>query len=172
MTQKFSTCFLVILLISVINVNAQVKLSISEIVLSNYKIISNKNIVSNKHDTDGPYALIYCKLTNESNSNVILNPSSSNIYLTYNLKGVTYKKELIAMPFVDQNKICLREKEEASFSAGDHLLLSTSLLAEYENVGFNEILLQILPTIRVVYNEEDNGLSISSDLIEKVTLKK
>lgn len=168
---RFLVIVLTTLFSGVISANGQVKLNIGEIVLSNYKLVSNDNVISNEHDTDGPYVLIFGKMINGSENEVHLSPSSSKIYFTYNIGGRTYKKELVAMPFIDNDKLCLSESEEVTFSAGDHLLLGTPLLEKYRSTGYTEVLLQILPTIRVFYVDENSDFSIISNSIEKVTLK-
>ncbi|NCB96862.1 MAG: hypothetical protein EOM36_00675 [Bacteroidia bacterium] len=147
--------------------NAQLSFKIEELSLSNYNIELKENII-NEDLTSGPYVYFKCIITNNSEDTVILRPSNSITNIVFSYKKKSYKIEVEPLPFVDNEKLQLSPKKTAALDFGSNLLLGTDIF-NYKKGNYIEEMLAILPTIGVIY--KDNNIKLRTDEIKNVELR-
>lgn len=158
--------FLFLLLIGVMKLSAQVSFVIKE--------LNVKYIVANLHDeidiedeTEGPYVVLKCSLTNLDNKDVSFTPSESNVEFLFNYRGRDYSVDVHDLSFFVRENEVINTNEKIEFDLGRRLLLGTPLRDQYRE-DYSMILLEVLPTLRVHY--KDKNLNIYSSRIESVRI--
>jgi len=154
-------------LVIIMNLYSQVKFEIAELNVSNI----NPNLCDSVYiegEKDGPNVYMKCVFSNESNSDILIHPSKSEIYVLFNYREVNYRVEVVAMPFADNESLIIRSKEKIEFNLWTLIFLGTQLWNENET-NYTMILLEVLPTIRVHYRDTKSNLFSSK--IERVNIR-
>lgn len=159
--------FFLLAVISCSDIFSQIEFRIQEMHVSNIKTTKSKNI-DKEFEDDGPYLNFKCILTNISESVIILHPSKSRFLLTFYFQGDRYQHELIDLAFSDHDSISLTVKNPIEVSLGINILLGTPILKN-NKMDYTEEMLKILPTIKILYNDQDK-IKIKSDEIINVIL--
>jgi len=128
-------------------------LEIEELCVANVTVSLNDEIFE-EEEFDGPYINLKCELINRGRNDFIIYPSKSDIYITFNCDGVEYKSDVEAMPFTDKEVQVVKSRQVVYFRVGAYLLLGTPFWSENKS-DYKDVLLRILPTIRVRYKDMD-----------------
>ena len=148
------------------SLRSQVTFVIEELKISNI----TPNLIDEtfeEDEYDGPYVFFKCLLINENDSSICIFPSKSIIKVTFNYMNENYTTEVIAIPFVDHDKLILNHKDSIPIFFGLHLFLGTPLWSEYKN-DYRMTLLGSIPTLIVEY--VDPNLKFYSSRIKRVIL--
>ncbi|MFV0506005.1 MAG: hypothetical protein ACK5L5_04745 [Bacteroidales bacterium] len=150
---KISALAIVLLITSITHGYSQnVSLEIKELVVGHITVNSNDDCFDSD-DSDGPYISLSCELINMNNSDFSIFPSRSDIEITFNYEGAEYRgNPMWILPFLDEKEevVSIKVGETIDFMISTYLLLGTPLWSERKS-DYTDILLQILPTIRVNY---------------------
>jgi hypothetical protein len=161
--------FLTLIVLGVIfqTTKAQLIFKIEELSLSNYNINLDSNIIDEDLE-NGPYVYFKCLIINNTNDSVVLQPTKSNSTVVFRYNKSDYAFEVAPLPFIDNKKLTIPPKDKIDFSFGSYLLLGTNIF-NYKQGNYTEEMLTILPTLRIVY--QDEGVKICTDEIKNVILK-
>lgn len=161
--------FLTLIVLGVIfqTTKAQLIFKIEELSLSNYNINLDSNIIDEDLE-NGPYVYFKCLIINNTNDSVVLQPTKSNSRVVFRYNKSDYALEVAPLPFIDNKKLVIPPKDKIDFSFGSYLLLGTNIF-NYKQGNYTEEMLTILPTLRIVY--QDEGVKICTDEIKNVILK-
>ncbi|MFV0291229.1 MAG: hypothetical protein ACK5IJ_10125 [Mangrovibacterium sp.] len=147
---------IVLLAMSIVNAYSQhALLEIKELKVANV-VVNLEDDIFDEDESDGPYVNLSCELINTGSDDFYIYPSISDIFITFNYKGTEYKIDVEAMPFTDEEIRDVKCGQAVNFRVGAYLLLGTSLWSESKS-DYRDVLLCILPTIRVRYLDTNIG---------------
>jgi hypothetical protein len=146
---------------------AQLSFKIEKLSLSNYNI-ELKNDIIDEDLENGPYVYFNCVIINNTKDTIIMRPANSVIDIVFRYQKKSYKIEVDPLPFVDNEKLQLPPKKTIALDFGNNLLLGTDIF-NYRKGNYIEEMLVILPTIRIIY--KDNNIKLQTDEIKDVELK-
>lgn len=150
------------------SVFSQIELKIKELKVSNINIKPNLQVI-NEDLENGPFINFICSFKNCSKEKIILHPSKSKFYVLFNFKGTQHEQKVFPLAFLDYDTISIEEKQCEEVFFGTYLLLGTPYLKK--NGGdYTSEMLQILPTLKILYKENDGNLKVRSDEIINVIL--
>ena len=132
--------------------NAQTSLVISKLYVSKYdlKFIKGRYF---EDDEEGPRIGADCIIINNSKSDSIeINFSDSKVYFEFRYKGSIYKQSPFF--FYVKGKVLLSPQDSCSFTFGVPILLGTQILKD-KKLNYTTEMLEILPTIKVVYKQKE-----------------
>ena len=158
----------IFLLSSIFKLSAQISFYIQEIKVSNIYIQDNKDFITIKTN-EGPYLDIMFTIKNNSDSTIQLKPNTSNMWLHFKYNNRNYQTNVISFAFMDKDLLELLPDEEyhdfifSSIFLGSQFL-KNKILKEKGDYVFE--LMEVLPTLKLYYKEED--LTISSSEIKNV----
>ena len=165
MKRKFA---LILILVSHLYLlDAQTSLIINKLYVSHYDM---KYIVVKyrEDDEDGPHIGVDFVIKNNSKSDTVeLVPSKSDIYIEFKYRGNTYNKEISPLFHVSMKSVKLSPQDSCSLSFGVPIFLGTLILKNRKQ-NYTKELLEILPTIKIVYKQKD--LKLISDEIMVVNV--
>jgi hypothetical protein len=107
-------------------------------------------------------------IINNTKDTIIMRPANSVIDIVFRYQKKSYKIEVDPLPFVDNEKLQLPPKKTIALDFGNNLLLGTDIF-NYRKGNYIEEMLVILPTIRIIY--KDNNIKLQTDEIKDVELK-
>ena len=146
---------------------AQLIFNIEELILSNYNINLDRNIIDEDLE-NGPYVYFKCQIINNTNDSVVLHPVNSNSKIVFRYNKSNFALDVAPLPFIDNKKLAIPPRDNVNFSFGSYLLLGTNIL-KYKQGNYTEEMITILPTLRIVY--QDEVVKICTNEIKDVTLK-
>lgn len=151
-----------------IDVNAQ-ELTIDSIKVS--RIITEIKNNRGEHENNGPLVYFFIEIKNETNSPIILYPSKSIIKIKYRCRNHLYAitvNPLSLLPFIEKEKVSIAEGEYIKLNFSDWIFLGTNILdtGHKKTYDYSEDILQALPTLEVIY--DDNNCIIESNIIKDV----
>jgi hypothetical protein len=164
-----------ILLCGFINLNAQ-ELEIKELIIN--KAILVIGDIMEEGITDGPVVVLNIEIKNNSNSdNLMLLPSVSKIHVKFTYEKIEYIDCYFGfslIQFYETDTIIIRPHDSIQLRFSTPLFLGTKILkqssfkrkSEYYN--YTKELLQVLPTLRVFY--QDTNIKLESTEIKNVVL--
>ena len=156
-----------LILIFSIKSEAQINLSIKELNIFHLNIIIDKDKYA-EDDEDGPYIACLLTFENVTDSSIFIYPSSSTTKILFSYKGEQYSNETFHLGFLENDTIKIEPKQSIEVNFGDNILLGMGLVEDISK-DYSKELLQILPTIRVVY--KDSKYNIKSVGILNVNIK-
>jgi hypothetical protein len=145
--------------------NAQTSLIVSLLDISHYNVkpIKGRDF---EDDGEGPRIGADCIIKNNSKSDSIeINFSDSKVYFEFMYKGSIYKQS--PFYFNAKGKVLLYPQDSCSFSFGVPIFLGT-LIHKDKKLNYTAELLEILPTIKVIYKQKE--LKLISEEITSVKL--
>jgi len=145
---------------------AQILLTIDTVIVYNAIVVDNDSIID-EDEENGPQVLFNCNMKNICDSTVVLSLNTASLYLTYNYKGEVFSLELNPVLFYEKDNIEIESADSFDLDIDSYLFLGTKLF-EYKKTEYMKILAQILPTISIIY--KDNNIAFSSCGINMVTL--
>lgn len=148
--------------------DAQLVFQIEEISLSYYDITLNDNVI-NEDLEQGPYVFIKCMVINNLDTPVVLEPAKSTIKITFRYNRLDYKVDAFSLSFQGIKELTISPKDTLDFSLGKYLLLGTTIF-KYNQSDYTEEMLSILPTLKVVYQDEKNKMHTGE--IKNVTINR
>lgn len=122
------------------------------------------------HRYDGPYALITFSITNTSNDEIQLYPSISKMFIKFNYKGIDYTDAVFGLEFLEKGTLTLKPNEKIEQILGSNILLGTPILDEKQK-DYTNVMLEVLPTLSLIYKEEKRMLEVKSCKIGRVNVK-
>jgi len=143
--------------------NAQMSLVVNKLYISHYdvKYIEGKDY---EDDEDGPHIGADCVLKNNSKSDTIeISPSDSQVYFEFRYKGNIYNQAVSSLSFREKDEVLLSPQNSYSFSFGMPILLGT-LFIRSKKQNYTKEIMEILPTIKVVYKQKKMKL-ISEEIM-------
>lgn len=146
---------------------AQLSFKIDKLSLSNYNI-ELKNDIIDEDLENGPYVYFNCVITNNTKDTLFMRPANSIVEIAFRYQKKSYKIEVEPLPFVDNEKLQLPPKKTIALDFGSNLLLGTDII-NYRKEDYIEEMLVILPTIRIIY--KDDNIKLQTDEIKNVELK-
>ncbi len=135
---------------------SKMRLLISELTISNFKINLHDEIYD-EDETDGPFIYLKCVLNNNSDTNINLFPSKANIYMSFRYNGLDYIVNTETRPFTNIDSLLIFPKEQVCFYIGSNFLLGTPIWDE-KREDYSQVLLKIIPTVKIHYKGEDVNL--------------
>ena len=156
-----------ILMICAIKSYSQIEFQVNELNISNVRSNIDESIIIDEDDQDGPYLNFECILINKSKERAILYPSISGIYLTFNYNRINYSTECFALQFQENDSLILEPERIIDFYVGTDIFLGTSILDESKKDYCKE-LIEILPTLKLEYKEEDITISTNKIINAKI----
>lgn len=147
---------------------AQLIFNIEELSLSNYNINLDSNIIDEDLE-NGPYVSFKCLFINNTKDSVVLHPTKSKTKIIFRYNKSDYALEVTPLPFIDYKKLVIPPGDKIGLSFGSYLLLGTNIY-NYKQGNYAEEMLTILPTLRIVY--QDDRVKLSTNEIKNVILKK
>lgn len=148
--------------------NAQMVFQIEEISLSYYDNAFNNNVID-EDLRQGPYVFIKCLIINSLDTALVIEPAKSTVKITFRYNSSDYEVEAFSLPFQDIEELTIYSKDSVDLSFGQYLLLGTEIF-EYEQGDYTKEMLSILPTLKVVY--QDEKIKMYSSEIKNVIIKK
>lgn len=148
--------FIIVLILSVTTVKSQ-SLVIDSISVS--RVITH--LVDNnfgENESNGPLIYFYATIKNDLDSTVILSPSESTLEIKYQYNDRYYSVEIepiTAMPFIEKENIILRTNEYINFEFSSWIFMGTNILnlKRRKIYDYTTAIIQVLPTIQVVYKQ-------------------
>jgi len=161
--------YLVLLLIIISNslFAQQMKLTIEKIWINGVER-DYKNGEIKVHNLT-PSLKIKCRLINSLGENQKIKPFSASYYIEYSFKDSIYRKEVFPLGFMDNENINLKPGESTEFTINDNFIEGTGIIEEVKS-NYSMELLEILPTIKVIYKERD--FYVYSSQIKSVSIVK
>ena len=142
----------ILMLFSKIVLAQGIELEITQLQIFELKKVESNEISS--HDNEGPYLVFKCVIQNNSNEPISFNPSKAKFLLKYTYDSEVYLKKMFPLAFMDNSLVVLAPKEKVDFEISDKIFLGTPVFSVDKN-DYKEDLLQILPTMEVIYREKD-----------------
>lgn len=160
-------CILLILISA--KVSGQVEMKVKDIIVSNINPKITKDEVKDDRE-NGPFVRLTCQFTNASDVNKELKLSSAKFYIKFNYQNIIFQKEVFPEVLLLDNIVLIPNQNE-EISIVTDILLGTNIK---ENGKYDYILemLEILPTIKVIYNEIESDVKLEASEIMKVTVIK
>lgn len=146
--------FLMILLLFLCGtVGAQINLSIKSMKVSNIdiKMPQSKKIIDEEID-QGPFIYVTLLFTNNNDSAFVLFSPKSELTLSFHYKGESYSMGVVPYPY-DRDTMKLLPQQNREINFGANLLIGTRIL-KANNRNYTKEMLEILPTISVLYRNE------------------
>jgi len=141
-----------------LNVNAQLV-----VFLKNIKVSKTNVPILKDHyregDIDGPYIQFFFALKNNTDSIIKLHPSRSEMTFEFKFKKETYYQKLIPVIFMEKDSILIPPHQQYESFVGVDIFLGTFILKKNNN-DYRTELIEVLPTIKLVYKEK--GLKVIS----------
>lgn len=151
------------------NLCAQVDLRVREMKISNFAVDFNSEYIDEEYG-DGPYLHFNCLMKNVTSDTVFINPSSSYFNIVFEFRGKVYKEELNVWQWEHKrNLLALKSDEILNFYAGSNIFLGTNILKENKG-NYTLELLEILPTLKIIYIDKLSNMEIVLSGIEHVVL--
>ena len=146
-----------------LNINAQF-----EFLLKNIKVSKIDVPILKDHyregDIDGPYIQMFFVLKNSTDSIIKLHPSKSEMKIAFKYKRETYYQNLIPVIFMGKDSLLILPHQQYESFVGVDLFLGTFILKENNN-DYRIELIEVLPTIKLVYKEKGIKV-ISSEILD------
>jgi hypothetical protein len=146
---------------------AQVSGVIENLKISYYNLEQKYNDFNEDH-WSGPEVSIDCAIINFSKKDVLLHPSKDSIFIVFNYQGKDYN-DLVISFFQEKDKLTLKPGESVEFNVSSRILLGTDLYQK-PDYDYRDVLLQIIPTLKVCYIIAGSGERILSKGINRVSL--
>lgn len=150
----------IFLLFSFSTLSAQISFYIQEIEVNNICIHESEDLII-EGEKEGPDIWIEFTIKNNYKIPVKLLPSNSNMWLNFNYKNRIYKRNIFSFTFLEKDLLELSPNEEYHNFASTRLFLGTTLIKEKGDYVFE--LMEVLPTLKLYYKEEDLTM-ISSEI--------
>jgi hypothetical protein len=152
-------CLLFVILLS-ITVKSQV-LTVDSIEVS--RVITHIEKISGEHEGNGPLVNFFITIKNNADSIIVLHPAKSNIEIKYQYRGQNYAikiNPLSLIPFVKKDSLLIKKGEEIKFDFSTRIFLGTKILDLKRRRIYNyaEETMQVLPTLQVIYRENNQIL--------------
>jgi len=165
MKSKFYLIFLFAFL-SLMQIKSQVRFEINEMSISNIKPYIVDGVII-EDEKIGPFIVLECTLYNDSKNDIELNLTQSETKISINYQRHTYTINVFNLKIEEVNRIILKSNEKFDFYFQSSFLYRTGL---WKGITFDytEVLLEILPTLRVHYH--DDSLNVESTRIIHVRL--
>jgi hypothetical protein len=162
-------CFLFLISLS-INIVSQI-LVVDSIEVS--RVITHIEKISGEHEANGPIVNFFITIKNNTDSVLLLHPSKSKIEIKYRYKGCNYINKispLSLMPFIEKEFLLIEKAEKIRLDFSTRIFLGTNILdlKRRKMYNYTEETLQALPTLQVIY--KDNNQILSSKGINSVKL--
>jgi len=146
---------------------SQTDLVISEIRISNlYPNLTDSTY--NEDEEAGPSLSITCYISNKSHDTLKIFPSESWILCSFKYRGITYQKDMYALPFGENDSIQVTPESKTDFFITTNIFYGTPLW-ELNKEDYSIELLETLPTIKIYYQDPINKLYSSE--IQKVSIE-
>jgi|BarGraIncu00222A_1022003.scaffolds.fasta_scaffold05011_6 hypothetical protein len=160
---KIKYIFVSIATIMCLNINAQFIFSLKNLKVSKINIPILKDHYR-EGDTDGPFIQMFFVLRNNTDSIIKLHPSKSEMEIEFKYKRKTYYQNLIPVIFMEKEILSISPHQQYESFVGVDLFLGTSILKEKNN-DYRIELLEVLPTIKLIYKEKGIKV-ISSEILD------
>lgn len=160
---KIKYIFVSIATIMCLNINAQFIFSLKNLKVSKINIPILKDHYR-EGDTDGPFIQMFFVLRNNTDSIIKLHPSKSEMKIAFKYKRETYYQNLIPVIFMGKDSLLILPHQQYESFVGVDLFLGTGLLKENNN-DYRIELIEVLPTIKLVYKEKGIKV-ISSEILD------
>lgn len=165
---KIINIILFFLFMMFIDVSAQ-ELTIDSIKVS--RIITELKNNRGEHENNGPLVNLFIEIKNKTNLPIILYPSKSIIKIKYRCRNRLYEitvNPLSLLPFIEKEKLSIAEGEHIKLNFSDWIFLGTNIIDTglKKTYDYSEDILQALPTLQVIY--DDNNCIIESSTIRDV----
>ena len=135
--------------------NAQFSFVISHLSAHYYNVGDHKYIINEDYE-QGPLVGATCIIKNTSADTITLYPNKSRIYFCFSYQGYNYKQEGFPLEFIEKKSITLFPNDSIEFGFGNWILLGLgSDVYNYKKYNYTKEMLEILPTIRVLYQQDD-----------------
>ena len=157
-----------LLILSCTLASAQISLEIDELRISKYNLSKDYNEFSEDHWT-GPTINFEGSLTNASESPIILDAIRDSIILSFNFKNNRYRTYEVSFFLGDDLSRPLDPGEVLPIWFASHIFLGTGI-AKNPAADFREILMQVLPTLKVQYYIKAEDQYISNSKVPHVEL--
>lgn len=144
------------------NINAQIVLTLKNIRVANINVPISENFIR-EGDDDGPYVNMFFVFNNNTDSIIKLHPSNSKMILQFRYKSEYFYQNVFAIPFTDSDTLIIMPHQQYESFVGESLLLGTSILKNNNN-DYRIELIEILPTIKLVYKETKMNIKSSEIL--------
>ncbi len=161
----FKYIILLILTMGILKSYSQIELQVKEVSISNVSSYIDESVIIDEDEQDGPYLSFECVLINKSKEKTILYPSTSKLYLSFTYNKNNYCTECFALQFQDNDSLIIKSEGAAEFVVGTNIFLGTPMWNEHKKYYCKE-LIEILPTLKLEYKEDD--LTLWSDIIKSV----
>jgi len=160
---------LIIFIVVIVPLKAQMKLNIENIVISNYHVDFSQEEMDEDME-NGPYVHFQCYLRNHGDS-IKINPSKVKVIISFFYNRTLYTDELIIFPWnYSDEKSVMIDKDGVKFECGT-LIMNVANLFEDKKGDYRELLLKIIPTVKIIFEESENNVMVISDNVLDVTLK-
>ena len=167
--------FLLILATSL--AKAQV-LTFDTLVVSKVVYQTNYNILADHYFGPSVYCVI--EVANTTDTTLFLHPSKSTIFMQFSYKGKDYTGKaglpFSLLTFYEKEELCIEKGGTYQLKFGTSIFLGTEILTDLlegekkDVYDYSLEILQVLPTLRIVYEEE--GFRLSSCGINNVTVER
>ncbi len=147
---------------------SQIILEIHELYISNYNLGKNYKPLEEDH-WGGPKVGANCILKNMSCDPVQFNPSIDSVELNFRLASKEYSEILTVYFNGGNNNISLKKGESQLFGFSTEILLGTDIYKQ-DSTDYRDILLQIIPTLKIRYKLNEKEKEIVSNGINSVRL--
>ncbi len=154
-----------ILMICVLKSYSQIELQVKEVSISNVNTHIDEPVIIDEDEQDGPYLSFECVLINKSKEKTILYPSTSKLYLSFTYNKDNYYTECFALQFQENDSLIIKSEGIADFVVGTNIFLGTPMWNEHKK-NYCKELIEILPTLKLEYKEDD--LTLWTDIIKSV----
>ncbi len=160
---------IIVLCAFIFPVKAQLELDIENIVISNYNVDFNQEEMDEDME-NGPYVHFQCHIRNKSDS-IKINPSMIKVQIMFYYNNCQYIEDLIIFPWdYSSNKSLIIDKKGIEFECGT-LIMNVANLFEDKKGDFRELLMKIMPTVKIIFHENENNIIVTSDNVLNVILK-
>ncbi len=156
-----------IFLVSIFSKSWCQNLVIDELNVSHFKINKNPNIFI-EDERDGPFIRFSFTIDNNTDKDIFLNTDSDNLIAIFKYKGEKYSKEMIWESSNELGNLKILSGSSEEFTTSTYLFLGTDLMVK-KQYNYTLKLLEILPTLRLKYN--DGKLDLISNTINNVIIK-
>lgn len=160
---------LFIFIIVFFTLKAQMELNIENIVISNYNVDFSQEEMDEDME-NGPYVHFLCYLRTHGDSMKII-PSKVKVIISFFYNKHLYTDELIIFPWNYSNeKSVIIDKDGVNFECGT-LIMNIANLFEDKKGDYRELLLKIIPTVKIIFQESESNIIVVSDNVLDVILK-
>ena len=167
---KFIYLLLSIMILMSSNINAQIVLTLKNIKVAKINVPISENFIR-EGDDEGPYVNMFFVFNNNTDSVLKLHPSNSKMILQFRYENKYFNQNIFAIPFMDSDTLIIMPHQQYESFVGESLLLGTSIL-KHNNNDYRIELIEILPTIKLVYMETKINIKSSEILNVEIIDKK